>query len=51
MRSGGPKEEPQDLALPVWAGVLPFALVPQAPVPDKGVVRGPPAYLVHYRRP
>lgn len=51
VRTGGPKEEPQDLSLPVWAGVLPFALVPQPPVADRGVEGEPPAYLVHYRRP
>ena len=33
-RSGGPIDEPEDLALPVWAGVLPCELVWGTPVPD-----------------
>jgi nitroimidazol reductase NimA-like FMN-containing flavoprotein (pyridoxamine 5'-phosphate oxidase superfamily) len=52
VRTGGPVEEPEDLALPVWAGVLPFALVPQAPVADKDLVEGVevPHYVMSYRR-
>jgi hypothetical protein len=29
MRSGGPKDDEDDIALPVWAGVLPLRLQPQ----------------------
>jgi hypothetical protein len=38
--------------LPAWAGELPLALVPQAPVPDAHVPPGTdtPAYLTRYRR-
>ncbi len=34
VRRGGPVDDEEDYGLPVWAGVLPFALVPGAPVPD-----------------
>ena len=33
-RTGGPIEEPEDLDLPVWAGVVPCELVWGTPVPD-----------------
>ena len=32
-RTGGPKDEPEDLDLAVWAGVVPLALTPEVPVP------------------
>ena len=34
VRTGPPKDDEEDYALPVWAGVLPLALVPGDPVPD-----------------
>ncbi len=34
IRTGPPKDDPEDLALPVWAGVLPLSLTPGAPVED-----------------
>ena len=34
VRTGGPIEEPADLGLPVWAGVVPIATVEGAPEPD-----------------
>jgi nitroimidazol reductase NimA-like FMN-containing flavoprotein (pyridoxamine 5'-phosphate oxidase superfamily) len=34
VRTGGPKEEPEDLHLPVWAGVVPLRLVPGPPEQD-----------------
>jgi hypothetical protein len=34
VRRGNPVDEEQDYDLPVWAGVLPLALVPGTPVPD-----------------
>lgn len=53
VRSGGPLEDDADFALPHWAGVLPFSLVPGAPVPDDRLSSGIalPAYLAPYRRP
>jgi nitroimidazol reductase NimA-like FMN-containing flavoprotein (pyridoxamine 5'-phosphate oxidase superfamily) len=37
IRRGGPKDEPEDLSFPVWAGVLPCTVVWGEPVPDDGV--------------
>ena len=52
MRTGGSIEEPGDLPSPLWAGVLPLALVPQAPVADKDVPPGTSVapYVADYRR-
>jgi nitroimidazol reductase NimA-like FMN-containing flavoprotein (pyridoxamine 5'-phosphate oxidase superfamily) len=33
-RTGGPVDEPEDLDLPVWAGVIPCELVWGTPIPD-----------------
>ena len=47
MRTGPPKDEEEDLELPVWAGVLPFTTVPGEPEPDPLLPAGidPPAYV------
>jgi hypothetical protein len=37
LRTGGPKDEPEDLDLPVWAGVVPLTLSAGAAIPDDGV--------------
>ncbi len=52
VRTGGPKEEPEDLALPIWAGHLPLALQPGEPVADAHVLAGVsvPEYVGAYRR-
>jgi hypothetical protein len=34
VRTGGPQDDDEDMALPVWAGVLPLALQPGEPVAD-----------------
>jgi nitroimidazol reductase NimA-like FMN-containing flavoprotein (pyridoxamine 5'-phosphate oxidase superfamily) len=34
VRRGDPKDEEEDYALPVWAGILPLALTPGSPIPD-----------------
>lgn len=44
IRSGGPKDDEADMALPVWAGVLPLRLQGQRPVPD-GMQPGVPDYV------
>jgi nitroimidazol reductase NimA-like FMN-containing flavoprotein (pyridoxamine 5'-phosphate oxidase superfamily) len=36
-RSGGPLDDAEDYALPVWAGVLPLALVRGDPIPAPGL--------------
>ncbi|MFF2922347.1 pyridoxamine 5'-phosphate oxidase family protein [Streptomyces celluloflavus] len=47
IRTGGPNDEPEDLALPHWSGVLPVAPVYGAPVPSDDLAAGipQPAYL------
>ncbi|MEU4849378.1 pyridoxamine 5'-phosphate oxidase family protein [Streptomyces gilvosporeus] len=47
MRTGGPHDEPEDLALPYWSGVLPVAPVYGTPIPSDDLVPGTPqpAYL------
>ena len=44
-RTGGVVDEPEDAALPHWAGVLPLRRVFGPPEPDAGVAGPPPAYL------
>jgi nitroimidazol reductase NimA-like FMN-containing flavoprotein (pyridoxamine 5'-phosphate oxidase superfamily) len=53
VRTGGPREEDDDMDLPVWAGVVPLTLVAGAPEPDPELrVDVPvPAYAADYRRP
>jgi len=52
VRTGPPKDEDEDLELPVWAGLLPFTTVPGEPVPDPLLPNGidPPSYVTDYRR-
>ncbi len=45
-RSGGPKDHPHDMALPVWAGVVPLHIVRGTPEADTAGVEVPlPTYL------
>lgn len=50
IRAGGPVEDPEDMDLPIWAGELPLELLPQAPVPDEGILDGVqvPSYVAVY---
>lgn len=48
IRTGGPVDDEEDYALPVWAGVLPLTLTPGAPVADNGAEV--PEYVTRYRR-
>lgn len=52
VRSGPPVDDEEDYALDVWAGVLPLALTPQAPVPDARLSPSAelPALVSSYRR-
>jgi uncharacterized protein len=52
VRTGGPKDEPEDYDLPIWAGVLPLTVVPGAPLPDPQLRfrLEPPTYLRNYSR-
>lgn len=52
VRDGGPVDDPDDVALPLWAGVLPLTMTAGAPVPAEGLdpaIPLPP-YLATYRR-
>ena len=44
-RTGGVRDEPEDLALPYWAGVVPLRTVAGAPQTDPDVTAAVPAYL------
>jgi uncharacterized protein len=52
VRSGGPADDSEDVALPHWAGVLPLSLTAGTPVPahDLGPDTAVPAYLSRYSR-
>jgi nitroimidazol reductase NimA-like FMN-containing flavoprotein (pyridoxamine 5'-phosphate oxidase superfamily) len=45
VRAADVVDEPEDYALPHWAGVVPMRLTPGAPEPDEGVTAPLPAYL------
>jgi hypothetical protein len=53
MRSGPPKDFEHDLALPIWAGVIPLQLTADAPQTADHVPEGVamPSYAGDYRRP
>jgi nitroimidazol reductase NimA-like FMN-containing flavoprotein (pyridoxamine 5'-phosphate oxidase superfamily) len=51
VRSGPPKDDEADWALPVWAGELPLRLEPLAPVEDPhGPTVPPPPHVTGWRR-
>jgi uncharacterized protein len=52
VRAGGPADDPDDAALPHWAGVVPLTLAAGAPVPagDLDPATPLPPYLTPYRR-
>ncbi|MFI6272900.1 bifunctional pyridoxamine 5'-phosphate oxidase family protein/GNAT family N-acetyltransferase [Micromonospora zamorensis] len=50
-RSGGVREDEDDLHLPHWAGVLPLRMTAGQPEPDAGVTAPLPAYLRAARTP
>jgi uncharacterized protein len=53
VRTGPPKDDEADYALPVWAGELPLRLEPLPPVvdPHPGPKVAPPAHVTGWRRP
>lgn len=53
IRTGPPKDDEADYALPHWAGVLPFRQELLAPIADPKLPEGIPVpdYIVHYARP
>lgn len=48
VRTGGPLDDEEDYALPVWAGVVPLRLMAQEPVPDTRI--SPEAVPLDMRR-
>jgi uncharacterized protein len=52
VRTGPPKDDAEDYALPIWAGVLPLPIVPGAPIPDPKLNAGlePPENVGKYMR-
>ncbi len=52
VRTGPPKDDEEDMAIPVWSGELPLRLQPGAPVPDplQPADRPLPAYVSNYQR-
>jgi nitroimidazol reductase NimA-like FMN-containing flavoprotein (pyridoxamine 5'-phosphate oxidase superfamily) len=52
VRTGPPVDDQEDLAIPVWAGVVPLSLVAGAPVADAHLLPAiePPHYATNYRR-
>jgi nitroimidazol reductase NimA-like FMN-containing flavoprotein (pyridoxamine 5'-phosphate oxidase superfamily) len=53
VRAGGPVDDPPDIGLPHWAGIVPLTLAAGAPVPadDLDPAVPVPPYLKAYRRP
>lgn len=53
VRPGGPSDDEEDYALPIWAGVIPVKMVTCAPVADERLAPGiaVPSYLSNYRLP
>jgi len=52
VRTGPPKDDDDDLALPVWAGLLPLDVVAGEPEPSPDLHDGltVPEYVRRYRR-
>ena len=52
VRTGPPIDEPEDLDLPIWAGVVPLSMTASTPVPAPELADGigTPGYVTRYRR-
>ena len=52
IRTGGPKDDEADYAIPVWAGELPLRVVPGTPLPDSHATFSQPVpeYVLRYDR-
>ena len=46
LRAGGPKDDAEDMDLPVWAGHVPLQVVAGEPVPDPGITAAWPEYAL-----
>ena len=52
VRTGGPIDDEEDLALPIWGGLIPLRTVADSPIAEPDVPAGvpTPAYAIDYRR-
>ena len=52
VRTGGPIDDDEDLALPIWGGHIPLRIVADSPIADSDVPAGvaTPPYAIDYRR-
>ncbi len=52
VRTGPPKDDEEDYALPLWAGVVPLKLTAGNPIDDPRLPKGiePPGYARNYKR-
>ncbi len=50
IRTGGPVDDEEDYALPIWAGVIPLNLTPAEPVTDARCSMEVPEYAARYGR-
>ena len=52
VRTGPAADDDEDYELPIWAGVIPLALTPSAPIDDARLVAGiaAPEYATRYKR-
>lgn len=53
VRTGPPKDDEEDYAIPVWAGELPLRMATEAPIndPELSPDLKPPLYIREYNRP
>jgi nitroimidazol reductase NimA-like FMN-containing flavoprotein (pyridoxamine 5'-phosphate oxidase superfamily) len=51
VRTGGPIDDAEDLALPIWAGQLPIESAYGSPIAEPGVTTAVPGYVTAYGRP
>jgi nitroimidazol reductase NimA-like FMN-containing flavoprotein (pyridoxamine 5'-phosphate oxidase superfamily) len=51
-RTGGPNDDEEDYALPIWAGVLPLAMKPGEPIADERLIPRTlvPEYVKNFRK-